>query len=253
MWTMKRSLKAFHRAFGGSFRILTAGNAKTGLGILLEQRHEIGVIISDQRMPGKKSFWLLGHARKIQPETVGILTSTFGSSLDFHAATVAVNCGAIYRLIPKVWNLEDLEQTLADALKTFISQRACRNAAAAHPSSLHLVDQVQLGEIVGAVLHRFQENLAVKQIRVEWSIPESLPMLTVDLPGFSRLLELLIRHEIASLPERRTFFLRAEAVSEGIQLQVRDNGSGLPEDALWLLSDGTYLPDCRREVDRQPR
>jgi two-component system, probable response regulator PhcQ len=47
-----KSLRNFERAFGDSFRILTAENAQEGLRLLREHRDEIGLLMTDERMPG---------------------------------------------------------------------------------------------------------------------------------------------------------------------------------------------------------
>jgi response regulator RpfG family c-di-GMP phosphodiesterase len=50
----EKSLKYFVRAFGEHFRIFTATNAQDGLKVLEEHKDEIGLLMTDQRMPGRK-------------------------------------------------------------------------------------------------------------------------------------------------------------------------------------------------------
>jgi len=57
------SLTSFTRAFEDQFTIFTASNARDGLKILEERQHEIGVLMTDQKMPGEKGIWLLEKAR----------------------------------------------------------------------------------------------------------------------------------------------------------------------------------------------
>ena len=52
------SLKSFARAFSDEFRIYTATNAKDGLKLIEEQPGEIGILMTDQKMPGEKGTWL---------------------------------------------------------------------------------------------------------------------------------------------------------------------------------------------------
>jgi len=67
--------------------------------------------------------------------------------------------------------------------------------------------------------------------------------LNVDGPKFYRLFELLFKDEIASLPpgSRVTVLARllngARADKQEIQVQVSDNGPGLPKEALRLVFD----------------
>ena len=55
----EKSLKYFARAFEDQFRILTATNAQDGLKLLEQHGDEIGMLMTDQRMPGEKGVWLL--------------------------------------------------------------------------------------------------------------------------------------------------------------------------------------------------
>ncbi|HSF57606.1 MAG TPA: response regulator, partial [Candidatus Binatia bacterium] len=48
------SLKYFSRAFGTRFRVLIAANAAEGYRLLEEHQNEIGLLMTDQRMPGEK-------------------------------------------------------------------------------------------------------------------------------------------------------------------------------------------------------
>ena len=59
----EKSLKYFARAFGEHFKILTATNAHDGFKLLQERGPEIGILMTDQRMPGEKGVWLLDHGQ----------------------------------------------------------------------------------------------------------------------------------------------------------------------------------------------
>ena len=71
----EKSLKNFTRAFGESFRIFTAPNAQEGFSLLEKHKDEIGVLMTDQRMPGEKGVWLLEKTRQLQPRIIRILVS----------------------------------------------------------------------------------------------------------------------------------------------------------------------------------
>jgi two-component system, probable response regulator PhcQ len=114
------SLKHFTMAFGDQFQILTAANARDGLMLLEEHRDEIGLLMTDQRMPGEKGVWLLERARQLRPRIIRILVTAYA---DMEAAIAAVNTGAIYKYVTKPWDPPQLENTLKRGLEFFIVQR----------------------------------------------------------------------------------------------------------------------------------
>src|SRR5216683_1465489 len=90
----EKSLKYFARAFEDQFRILTATNAQDGLKLLEANADDVGLIMTDQRMPGEKGVWLLEKARQLRPRAIRILATAYS---DMDAAIAAVNTGAIYK------------------------------------------------------------------------------------------------------------------------------------------------------------
>jgi two-component system probable response regulator PhcQ len=116
----EKSLKSFERAFSDTFRILTASSAAEGQRLLLQHRQEIGLLMTDQRMPGEKGVWLLEQARQIEPRIIRVLVTAYS---DYKEAIEAINAGAIYKYISKPWDLHKLEQTLKHALELFMIQR----------------------------------------------------------------------------------------------------------------------------------
>ena len=84
----EKSLKYFSRAFADQFRIFTAPNAQDGLKILEQHKDEIGLLMTDQRMPGEKGVWLLEKARQLRPRIIRILATAFA---DMEAAIAAAS------------------------------------------------------------------------------------------------------------------------------------------------------------------
>jgi len=114
------SLKYFARAFGNKFRVLSAANAAEGYRLLEQHRNEIGLLMTDQRMPGEKGVQFLERARQLHPRAIRILTTAYS---DLDVAIEAVNSGAIYKYVTKPWDIPQLEVTLRRALEFFIVQR----------------------------------------------------------------------------------------------------------------------------------
>ena len=105
----EKSLKYFTRAFEDQFRIYTAANAQDGLKLLEQHKDDIGLLMTDQRMPGEKGVWLLEKTRQLQPRMVRILATAYS---DMDAAIAAVNTGSIYKYVTKPWDPVQLEHTL---------------------------------------------------------------------------------------------------------------------------------------------
>ena len=117
--------------------------------------------------------------------------------------------------------------------------------ASSNPSA-PFTDQVSLHQIVGDAVKLYKEPLAARRIEIENRIPDTLPLLRVDKPKFSRLFELLLKEELAMLPAGSRITLAAE-LQDGPQpeivVQINDNGPGLPEEALRAVFDPFVVRD----------
>jgi len=107
-----KALQYFREAFEDEFTIHTASNAEEGYSILLERGEEIGVLMTDQRMPGTPGVDLLEQARRLNPNMIRILVTAY---TDYDTAVQAVNDGRIYRYIHKPWDPEEMQATLERA------------------------------------------------------------------------------------------------------------------------------------------
>ena len=160
----EKSLKNFSRAFNEHFRILTAPNAHEGLKLLEQHKEEIGLLMTDQRMPGEKGVWLLERARQVEPRIIRILATAYA---DMDAAIAAVNTGAIYKYVTKPWDPPALEQTLKRGLEFFLVQRERDQLLREKMSVLHnmmIADRiVSLGLLAAGLSHHIRNALvAVK-------------------------------------------------------------------------------------------
>ncbi|MGH8023343.1 MAG: response regulator, partial [Limisphaerales bacterium] len=158
------SLAAFARAFGDRFRILTAATAKEGLELLELHKDDIGLLMTDQRMPGEKGVWLLERARRLRPRIIRILATAYS---DMEAAIAAVNSGAIYKYISKPWDPPQLEETLKHGLEFFIVQAERDKLLQEKMSVLRnmlIADRiVSLGLLAAGLSHHIRNSLvAVK-------------------------------------------------------------------------------------------
>lgn len=115
----EKSLVNFTRAFEDDFRLFTANNAAAAYALVQKHAAEIGVLMTDQRMPGEKGVWLLERVRQLRPQIIRIIVTAY---TDMDAAIAAVNSGAIYKYVTKPWDPAQLELTLKQSLEFFLVQ-----------------------------------------------------------------------------------------------------------------------------------
>ena len=92
------------------YKILCARSGAEGLDILA--KNQVGVIISDQRMPGMSGVEFLTQVKELYPHTIRIVLS--GSS-DLETAKEAINRGAIYKFFSKPWDNETMRIDVLEA------------------------------------------------------------------------------------------------------------------------------------------
>lgn len=96
------------------YEILTADSGAAGLELLQQDKGEnVGLIVSDQRMPGMSGVEFLQLARQINPDALRIILTGFA---DATAAVDAINEGGAYRYISKPWNDNELTETIREAV-----------------------------------------------------------------------------------------------------------------------------------------
>lgn len=119
----EKSLKYFSRLMGKKFNILTCESAEAAQEIIKERHHEIGIVFTDQRMPGKQGVDFLEEVRNNYPEIIRILVTAYA---DMDAAIASVNRGEIYRYVSKPWEIPELEMTLTRAMEHFMLKKEVR-------------------------------------------------------------------------------------------------------------------------------
>lgn len=114
------ALKYFEKTFGTEFRIITAESAEEGMKVIHARGEDVGVLLTDQRMPGQKGVQLLQQALKLRPRMVRMLITAYA---DYGVTVDAVNLGNIFRYISKPVQIEDMRNTLRRALEFYAVQR----------------------------------------------------------------------------------------------------------------------------------
>src|ERR1051326_6961913 len=179
----EKSLKYFTRAFEEQFQILTAPNAQEGYKLLEEHKDEIGLLMTDQRMPGEKGIWLLEKARQLRPRIIRILATAYS---DMEAAIAAVNTGAIYKYVTKPWDPPQLENTLKRGLEFFMVQNERDQLLREKMSVLHnmmIADRiVSLGLLAAGLSHHIRNSLVAVKTFLDLA-PAKMQEEKMDLNG----------------------------------------------------------------------
>jgi len=179
----EKSLKYFSRAFQDQFQIFTAPSAQEGFKILEAHQDDIGLLMTDQRMPGEKGVWLLERARQLRPRIIRILATAYS---DMEAAIAAVNTGAIYKYVTKPWDPPQLEATLKRGLEFFIVQRERDQLLKEKMSVLHnmmIADRiVSLGLLAAGLSHHIRNALVAVKTFLDLA-PSKLKEENLDLAG----------------------------------------------------------------------
>ncbi len=157
----EKSLKYFERAFGETFRILTATSAREGMELIDRNGEDIAILMTDQRMPEMTGVELLEQARARRPRMVRILATAF---TDLDAAIEAVNTGAIYKYVSKPWDIPELEATLKRGIEFYLVQHERDELMKEKLSTLHkimIADRVVSLGVVAAGLSHYVRNALV--------------------------------------------------------------------------------------------
>ena len=101
------------------YRVLIANTPDEAFDLLA--RHEVQVIMSDQRMPGLSGIDFFSQVKDLYPHTVRIILSGY---TDLRSVTEAINRGAIYKFLTKPWDDTTLRAEIAQAFLHHDEHRA---------------------------------------------------------------------------------------------------------------------------------
>lgn len=108
-------LAALRRAFRKEgWLVLTAPNADEGMELLAT--HDVGVVMSDQRMPGVTGTEFLHAVKEMYPDTIRLLLTGYA---DFSTVIDAVNRGDLYKVLSKPIDDASLRENIHQAFRRF--------------------------------------------------------------------------------------------------------------------------------------
>ncbi len=113
----EKTCKHFKRLFSDRFRVFVAYDGLEAMATFREKHEDIGVIVTDQRMPNETGTEFLQKATLLKPSVIRILSTAYA---DVDAAVDSVNKGGVYRYITKPWEVPELEVTLIRAMELYL-------------------------------------------------------------------------------------------------------------------------------------
>ncbi|PJJ79639.1 response regulator [Mucilaginibacter auburnensis] len=119
------NLNSFKASFRRDFEVFTAISAKEGRKIL--DANEIGVIITDHRMPVMTGIEFLESILNVYPDTIRILLTGFA---DINAVMDAINRGQVYKYIVKPWQNDELKMYISNAMEIYRLRRENKDLTA---------------------------------------------------------------------------------------------------------------------------
>jgi two-component system probable response regulator PhcQ len=170
----EQALKYFKKAMDKDFTVLTATNVADANAIIDKDAARIGVVITDQRMPGALGVELLKRVKQQWPNMVRLLITAF-SEID--SAIEAVNSGAIYKYITKPADLKELKETLKRAMEIFLNtseRETLLRERLAVIQRMIVADRVRsLAAMAGGISHHLRNSMTALTCFLEETAPKT--------------------------------------------------------------------------------
>ena len=114
------NLLNFRMIFQDRYEIITATSGDDGLRCF-QETEDIGLVISDQRMPGISGTDMLSKIYDMDPDPIRVLL-TAHSQVEY--ILDAINLGRIYQYILKPWDTNELTQLIDRARDLYLLKKA---------------------------------------------------------------------------------------------------------------------------------
>jgi two-component system, probable response regulator PhcQ len=168
----EQSRKYFPKLIAGRWDVLCAESAGEARAMADAEGDRIGLIITDQRMPGESGSQLLAWMRVHHPLTVRVLTTAYS---DLESAIAAVNEGEVFRYILKPWSLRELPAIVHESMQHHLLQRERQVLLRERMATLqHLVmlDRARtLAVLAAGMSHRLRHPLLAIKTFLEQAPP----------------------------------------------------------------------------------
>jgi PAS domain S-box-containing protein len=110
----KENLESFNIALWMHYDISVAQNTKDAREIL--KKKDIKVVITDQRMPEETGLEFVNNIYNDYPDLIYMVLTGY---TDIEVVIEAINHGNIYRFMTKPWDLQEMKQSIENALETY--------------------------------------------------------------------------------------------------------------------------------------
>ena len=174
-----RITSALRATFRRDFNVVVANSGAEALRIL--EKHQIDVLVSDERMPGMLGHELLSTVSRMYPNTMRILLTGF---TDKRAIIDSINDGEIFRFINKPWQNDEMRDILHEA-------------ALASKAHIPIIESNDIEQIETHSTNDDSFQRTGDSARPRAALPTALP------PGGPRALLMVDQHESTRLHIRR--------------------------------------------------
>jgi len=189
------NLRVFDANFRDRFKIITCQLPTEALAILANRGHEIGILISDQRMPELTGVELLERANEIAPDVLRMVITAYS---DVQAVIDAVNRGRVSRYFVKPWIKEDLLAALEDAMRIFVLQSRIREIEARMLRSERLA---AIGQVSAGIAHELMNPIAYMTQNIEALRTELKVLAEYVSPCLQKQRDEEVEHTLKELPQ----------------------------------------------------
>ena len=113
----ERVLNGLRALFRNDYQVYTADNGAAALELV--KKHNIPVVVSDQRMPSMTGVELLRQVRAFAPKSVRLLLTGY---TDLAALVGSINDGEVFRFVRKPWENDEIRAVIAEAAHAAVAK-----------------------------------------------------------------------------------------------------------------------------------
>lgn len=106
------------------------------------------------------------------------------------------------------------------------------------------LSRVNIWQFLRLQAGNFESRALSKNIRFHVNIPDNSLQVIVDQDKFEKTITNLLSNAFKFTPEEGDVWLAAEAVGDNVEISIRDNGIGIPDDQLEHIFDRFYQVDA---------